>query len=180
MLTIRNLQPADWPALSVIYQQGIDTGQATFETQAPPPEQMATKYLSAPQLVADLAGQVVGYALLSAVSSRSVYKGVAEVSLYVRATERGQRVGGQLLSRLITDSEALGLWTLQSGIFPENTASLSLHHRHGFRIVGYREKLGQQHGLWRNVLLLERRSALAGSNEWDRQQIQPNTTGEPT
>lgn len=161
-MTIRTVQPADWPSLVLIYQQGIDTGHATFETQAPLPDEMATKYLSAPQLVAEREGTIVGYALLSAVSGRCVYGGVAEVSLYVRATERGQGIGGQLLSRLIADSEALGFWTLQAGIFPENTASVALHHQHGFRTVGYREKLGRQHGIWRDVLLLERRSAVVG------------------
>lgn len=161
-MTIRTVQPADWPSLVLIYQQGIDTGHATFETQAPPPDEMATKYLLAPQLVAERDGAIVGYALLSAVSGRCVYGGVAEVSLYVRATERGQGIGSQLLNRLIADSEVLGFWTLQAGIFPENTASVALHHQHGFRTVGYREKLGQQHGIWRDVLLLERRSALVG------------------
>lgn len=161
-MPIRTVQTADWPSLVLIYQQGIDTGHATFETQAPAPYEMTTKYLSAPQLVAERDGAVVGYALLSAVSGRCVYGGVAEVSLYVRATERGQGIGGQLLSRLIADSEALGFWTLQAGIFPENTASVALHHQQGFRTVGYREKLGQQHGIWRDVLLLERRSTRVG------------------
>lgn len=161
-MTIRTARSEDWPTLALIYQQGIDTGQATFETKAPPPSEMAAKYLPAPQLVAEQDDKIAGYALLSAVSGRCVYGGVAEVSLYVAATERGQGLGGQLLGRLITDSEALGFWTLQAGIFPENTASVALHHRHGFRTVGYREKVGQQHGIWRDVLLLERRSSLVG------------------
>lgn len=162
-MTIRTVQPADWPTLALVYQQGIDTGHATFETQAPPPNEMATKYLSAPQLVAERDGVIMGYALLSAVSGRCVYGGVAEVSLYVRATERGQGIGGQLLSRLIADSETQGFWTLQSSIFPENTASVALHHQYGFRTVGYREKLAQQYGIWRDVLLLERRSQVVGN-----------------
>ena len=162
MLTIRTVRPDDWPALALIYQQGIDAGHATFETQAPPPGEMAAKYLAAPQLVAVLDGDIAGYALLSAVSGRCVYGGVAEVSLYVGATERGQGIGSQLLSQLITHSEALKFWTLQAGIFPQNTASVALHHRHGFRTVGYREKLGQHNGVWRDVLLLERRSTLVG------------------
>ncbi|WP_018621615.1 GNAT family N-acetyltransferase [Spirosoma luteum] len=161
-MTIRTARPEDWPALVLIYQQGIDTGQATFETQAPPPDEMAIKYLPAPQLVAEQNGAVIGYALLSAVSGRCVYGGVAEVSVYVGATARGQGIGGQLLDRLITDSETLGFWTLQAGIFTENTASVALHHRHGFRTIGYREKLGQHNGVWRDVLLLERRSLVVG------------------
>jgi len=161
-MTIRTVRVDDWPTLALIYQQGIDTGQATFETQAPPPAEMAAKYLAAPQLVAQRDGEVVGYALLSAVSGRCVYGGVAEVSLYVGATGRGQGIGGALLGRLITDTETLGFWTLQAGIFPQNTASVALHHRHGFRTVGYREKLARQNGIWRDVLLLERRSTLVG------------------
>lgn len=161
-MTIRPVRPDDWPTLSLIYQQGIDTAHATFETQAPPPGEMAAKYLTAPQLVAERDGEVVGYALLSAVSGRCVYGGVAEVSLYVAATGRGQGIGGQLLGQLITDSEARSFWMLQAGIFPENTASVALHHRHGFRTIGYRERLAQQNGIWRDVLLLERRSAVAG------------------
>ena len=160
LVAIRTLQPSDWPALAAIYQQGIDTGQATFETLAPSPDEMASRYLAAPQLVAHSNGVVVGYALLSAVSGRGVYSGVAEVSLYVRADRRGQGIGGRLLPVLVADSEALGFWTLQAGIFPENEASVALHHRAGFRTVGYRQKLAQQHGIWRDVLLLERRSQL--------------------
>lgn len=162
MLHIRPVQPADWPALADIYQQGIDTGHATFETKAPPPDEMAQHYLPTPQLVADQNGTLVGYALLSGVSGRCVYGGVAEVSLYVRASERGKGIGHQLLEQLIIDSEAQGFWTLQAGIFPENLASVALHHRAGFRTVGYREKLGQRQGVWRDVLLLERRSPTVG------------------
>ncbi|MBC8152203.1 MAG: N-acetyltransferase [Bacteroidetes bacterium] len=160
---IRTVQPDDWPAMAAIYQQGIDTGDATMETQAPPPEKMALSYLETPQLVIEQAGAVVGYALLTAVSGRCVYAGVAEVSLYVSASHRGQGIGRQLLSQLITDSEQQGIWTVQAGIFPENTASVAVHKQCGFREVGYRERIGQRNGQWRDVLLLERRSKTIGT-----------------
>ncbi len=160
---IRPTQPTDWPAMAAIYQQGIDTGQATLETNAPAPEKMASHYLSAPQLVADVNGQMAGYALLSAVSGRCVYGGVAEVSIYIGTDFRGQGIGRALLAELIRKSEEKGLWTLQAGIFPENRASVALHLACGFREVGYRERIGQQaNGIWRNVLLLERRSQTVG------------------
>lgn len=161
---IRTVQPADWPSIAAIYQQGIDTGDATMETQAPPPDKMAASYMDFPKLVAEEAGEVVGYALLTAVSERCVYAGVAEVSLYVSASNWGQGIGRQLLNQLIIDSEQQGIWTLQAGIFPENKASVAVHKQCGFREVGYRERIGQRNGQWRNVLLLERRSTLTGIN----------------
>lgn len=161
-MIIRSVQPTDWPTMAAIYQQGIDTGHATLETQAPPPGVMAASYLVAPQLVAEQNGVVAGYALLSAVSGRCVYGGVAEVSLYVGADFRGQGVGRLLLNELIHQSEENGLWTLQAGIFPENKASVALHLSAGFRQVGYREKIGKHLGVWRDTLLLERRSRVVG------------------
>ncbi len=159
---IRPVKPTDWPAIAAIYQQGIDTGDATLETQAPTPEKMASSYLETPQLVAERAGEVVGYALLTAVSGRCVYTGVAEVSLYVSAACRGEGIGRQLLSQIIWESEQHGLWTLQAGIFPENKASVAVHSQCGFREVGYRERIGQRNGQWRDVLLFERRSNIIG------------------
>lgn len=161
-MLIRTVQPTDWPAMATIYQQGIDTGNATLETVAPAPEKMASSYMEAPQLVAELGGGVVGYALLTAVSGRCVYAGVAEVSLYIADRHRGQGVGQQLLNQLILASEEQGIWTLQAGILRENAASIALHKRCGFREVGYREKIGQRHGEWRDVWLLERRSQRIG------------------
>lgn len=161
-MTLRTVQPPDWPAIAAIYQQGIDTGHATMETGAPPPETMAQSYLTAPQIVAEQDGQIAGYALLTAVSGRCVYGGVAEVSIYVGSDFRGQGVGRLLLNELIRQSEQNGFWTLQAGIFPENKASVALHLAAGFRQVGYRERIGKHLGVWRDTLLLERRSGIVG------------------
>jgi L-amino acid N-acyltransferase YncA len=157
-LVIRSLFPADWPAVRRIYDEGIATGNATFEQAAPEWEEWDAGKLAAPRLVAELDGAVVGWAALSPTSKRHVYRGVAEVSVYVAASARGQGMGLALLSALVEESEAAGIWTLQAGIFPENAASVHLHERCGFRIVGRREKIGQMHGVWRDVLLMERRS----------------------
>ena len=165
---VRPLNPADWPQVRAIYQQGIDTGQATFETEAPPAELLAAKFLPEAQLVAQQAGQVVGWAMLSTVSSRCVYAGVAEVSVYVGSQARGQGIGKGLLCQLIEASEALGYWTLQASIFPENEASVRLHQQSGFRLVGYREKIASHYGIWRDVVLLERRSATIGQVSFNR------------
>ena len=161
-ITIRDLIESDWPAIKEIYQQGIDTGDATYETQAPETEALKGKFLNEPQLVAVDNGQLIGWAMLSAVSSRCVYGGVAETSIYIHSGFQGRGVGGALLSALVPLSEKLGYWTLQAQIFPENRASIALHERHGFRQVGYREKLGKRNGVWRDVLFLERRSAIVG------------------
>ncbi len=168
-MIVRTVVPADWPQMATIYQQGIDTGNATMEIAAPPPEKMAQNYLTTPQLVAEdrnvryeLLPKIAGYAVLSKVSGRCVYGGVAEVSIYVGSDFRGQGVGRLLLTELIRQSEENGLWMLQAGIFPENRASVALHLANGFRQVGYREKLGKHHNIWRDILLLERRSKLVG------------------
>ena len=164
------LQPmtaAHWPHVRAIYEQGIATGLATFQTEAPLWEEWDRSHLPHSRLVAVDAGygnsgQVLGWAALAPVSSRCVYGGVAEVSVYVAGAARGRGAGRQLLAALVADSEAHGLWTLQASIFPENTTSISIHAGAGFRTVGYREHIGQQHGVWRNTVLLERRSAVVG------------------
>jgi len=156
--TIRSLHPADWPDVRRIYAEGIATGNATFEQTAPEWEEWDAGKLAAPRLVGEVDGAVAGWAALSPTSKRRVYRGVAEVSVYVAAAFRGQGVGRRLLSQLVEQSEAAGIWTLQAGIFPENRASVYLHEQCGFRIVGVREKIGQMHGAWRDVLLMERRS----------------------
>ena len=157
------MRPEDWPAVCSIYREGIATGNATFEQSAPDWETWDAGHLPAPRIVGrSESGDVLGWAALSAVSGRCVYAGVAEVSIYVAELARGRGVGGQLLARLIADSEKDGIWTLQAGIFPENVPSIVLHERAGFRIVGKRERLGQMNGRWRDVVLMERRSAVAG------------------
>jgi L-amino acid N-acyltransferase YncA len=148
----------DWPAVSAIYGQGIESGDATFETRVPTWDEWHVAHLHDHRLVAYQGNEVVGWAALSPVSGRCVYAGVAEVSVYVAASARGQGVGTELLRALLAGSEAAGIWTLQAGVFPENRASLRLHHGCGFRTVGLRERIGRHNGLWRDVLLLERRS----------------------
>lgn len=160
MPTIRPLLLADWPAVQRIYAEGIATGNATFEQAAPEWEEWDAGKLPRPRLVAEAAGAVWGWAALSPTSKRYVYRGVAEVSVYVAAAARGQGVGRALLAALVEGSEAAGIWTLQAGIFPENGVSIHLHQQCGFRVVGRREKIGQMHGVWRDVLLMERRSRL--------------------
>jgi phosphinothricin acetyltransferase len=168
---IEPMGAADWPEVAAIYREGIATGHATFA--GAPPESFAAwneSRLPEHSLVArDLAGGILGWVCLSKVSDRCVYAGVAEHSVYVRAVARGRGVGQELLRALIAGSEAAGIWTLQSGIFPENTASLALHERHGFRVVGRRERVGKMTfgplaGRWRDTLLLERRSVVAGAD----------------
>lgn len=160
---IEAMPPAAWAAVRAIYLAGIATGNATFEQDAPEWAAWDAGHLAMPRLVARAAdGTIGGWAALSPVSSRCVYAGVAEVSVYVAEGARRQGVGFALLRQLVADAEAAGIWTLQAGIFPENTASVALHERCGFRVVGRRERLGQMHGVWRDVLLLERRSAVAG------------------
>jgi phosphinothricin acetyltransferase len=157
------MQPADWEAVAAIYREGIATGHATFEQNAPEWAAWDAGHLATPRLAARAAdGTVLGWAALSPVSGRCVYAGVAEVSVYLAERARRQSIGRALLLRLVEESEAAGIWTLQAGIFPENTASVTLHERCGFRIVGRRERLGKMHGVWRDVLLLERRSTVAG------------------
>ncbi|MHB1317527.1 MAG: GNAT family N-acetyltransferase [Anaerolineae bacterium] len=158
-VTLGPLRPEDWPAVEGIYREGISTCQATFETEPPEWALWDERHLAEPRLVArDGQGEIVGWAALSPMSARSVYQGVAEVSVYVAASARGQGVGRALLDALVRSSERAGLWTLQAGIFPENVPSLRLHAACGFRVVGRRERIGQLRGVWRDVLLLERRA----------------------
>ena len=146
-------------AVLAIYQAGIEEGNATFETRAPDWTAFAAARLAAHRFVATTAGQVTGWVAASAVSGRCVYAGVVEHSVYVDPAARGRGTGRRLLDTLIASTEAAGIWTIQSGIFPENTASLALHAAAGFRVVGTRERIGQHHGRWRDVIFIERRSA---------------------
>lgn len=163
-LMIRDMLAADWAAVRAIYEAGLATGQASFETAAPEWETWDARHLDEPRLVLEESTRVVGFAALSPVSARPVYAGVAEVSIYVAADGRGRGLGRRLLDALITRSEALGIWTLQASIFPENGASVRLHEACGFRLVGRRERIGRQAGRWRDTLLYERRSPLAGAD----------------
>jgi len=153
----------DWPEVWAIYAQGIATGLATFETEVPEWEEWNAAHMESCRLVAKTDGAIVGWAALSVVSGRCVYGGVAEVSVYVAETARGQGIGKTLLTALVIESEKAGVWTLQAGVFPENVASIALHKSCGFREIGYRERIGQMHdGVWRDVVLMERRSEIVG------------------
>ncbi|NUT19840.1 MAG: N-acetyltransferase [Hamadaea sp.] len=162
-VSIRAMTEADADDVLRIYQAGLDTGQASFEIDAPSWEKFNTGRLPGHRHVAELDGRVVGWVAVSAVSPRPVYAGVVEHSVYVDPGVRGKGVGVALLRALFVSTEAAGIWTIQSGVFPENTASLRLHERTGFRVIGTRERVGRHgdHG-WRDVLLLERRSRVAG------------------
>ena len=166
---IRPLVLADWTEVRVIYEQGIAGGDATFETRAPTWDRWDADHLTSPRLVAwdgddgvAGGGRIVGWAALTPVSSRAVYGGVADLSIYVAEGARRRGVGRALLEAIVDRSETEGIWTLQAGVFPENRASLALHLAGGFRVVGTRERLGRMGGRWRDVVLLERRSPTVG------------------
>jgi L-amino acid N-acyltransferase YncA len=160
--TIEALTPDDWPSVKRIYEEGIASGTATFETAAPSWERWDASHRPDHRLVARVRDGVVGWAALSPYSVRSAYAGVAEVSVYVAEAHRGKGVGRSLLQRLISDTEAAGIWTLQAGVFRENETSLRLHRSVGFRTVGVRKRIGRLNGRWRDVVLLERRSSVVG------------------
>ena len=162
-LKIRDLRPGDWPEVAGIYAAGVETRNATFETAVPSWEEWDAGHLARPRLVGVAAGEVVGWAALSPVSTRRCYAGVAEDSVYVASGRQGQGVGRALLEELVARSEAEGIWTLQTSIFPENRASLALHLRCGFRVVGVRERIAQLDGVWRETVLLERRAGAVPS-----------------
>jgi L-amino acid N-acyltransferase YncA len=158
-VTITGMDGQHAAAVLAIYQAGIDEGNATFETTTPTWEKFFTSRLPDHRFVAiDTAGTILGWTACVPVSDRCAYAGVVEHSVYVDPAYRGRHVGRRLLDTLIASTEAAGIWTLQSGIFPENTASLHLHETAGFRIVGIRQRVGQHHGRWRDVVLVERRS----------------------
>lgn len=159
-IEIRPMTPADWPSVSEIYQQEMDTNLATFQSECPSYAQWDCSHLQHCRLVVTVNNVVSGWAALSPVSSRCVYSGVAEVSIYILPSQQGKGLGKQLLQALILASEQAGIWTLQSGIMQDNPASIRLHETCGFRMVGYRERIGKDRfGVWRNTVLMERRSA---------------------
>jgi phosphinothricin acetyltransferase len=161
-MTIQPMEPRHWPRVRAIYIEGILTGNATFEGSAPEWDEWDARHHSHSRLVAIDEDGIAGWAALSPVSVRHVYRGVAEVSIYIAESARGKGVGRRLLERLIETSEENGIWTLQASIFPENDASLRLHHRAGFRMVGERERIACLAGRWRSTIQLERRSSVVG------------------
>jgi L-amino acid N-acyltransferase YncA len=158
---IDHMRPRDWEQVRSIYLEGIRTGHATFETDAPTWEKWDEVHLEIARLVVREGDRVLGWAALSPTSKRKVYRGVAELTVYVAENARGAGIGRKLLEALIQESEEHGIWTLQASIFPENTASVKLHLRSGFREVGRRERIAMLNGVWRDTLLFERRSTLA-------------------
>jgi phosphinothricin acetyltransferase len=160
--TIGDMQDADWEAVRTIYGEGIATGNATIETGSPTWDVWDARHLEYARLVARRGDAVIGWAALGPYSGRCAYNGVAEISIYIAERARSQGVGYALLNALIAESERHGIWTLQAGIFPENTISVALHTKCGFRVVGTRDRLGKLNDVWRNVVLLERRSTVVG------------------
>jgi phosphinothricin acetyltransferase len=161
-IVIEPMQAADWEAVRAIYAEGIATGHATFETETPPWERWDAAHRRDCRLVARVGGEVVAWAALSPVSSRAVYAGVAEESIYVAAAARGKGIGKRLLSALVEASEHAGVWMLQMSTFPENAVSIHLHEACGFRVVGRRERIGKMNGVWRDTVFMERRSQKVG------------------
>jgi L-amino acid N-acyltransferase YncA len=157
-MQIRELHAEDWPAVRAVYEQGIAGRNATFETKAPDWDTWDRSQLEGHRLVAVEDGRVVGWVAVHAVSPRPCYSGVVEHSVYIDADAQGKGIGRALLERLIAGTEQAGIWTIQTGIFPENEASLALHVKCGFRVVGTQERLGQLDGVWRDVVVVERRS----------------------
>jgi L-amino acid N-acyltransferase YncA len=162
MAEIRPLLPDDWPAVEAIWAEGIDTRNATFETETPSWASFDATRHREHRLVAVAGSEVVGWAALSPISRRECYAGVAENSVYVAAGARGRGTGRALMEALVAGADAGGIWTIQTSVFPENAASLALHERVGFRVVGRRERIAQLDGIWRDTLFLERRSPLVG------------------
>lgn len=159
-MKIRPLQKEDWKAVSRIYQEGMDTGIATFETQCPVWETWDSKFLKECRIVIEENNQILGWAALSPTSKRAVYKGVVEVTIYIDLSQTGKGVGSRLMNALVEASEKAGFWTLQSSIFSENKPSIQLHLKAGFRILGTREKIAKRDGIWKDTVFVERRSKL--------------------
>ncbi len=161
-MKIQNLTEEHFPSVKSIYEEGIATGNATFQTESPEWSEWDKGHIAHCRFVTIENNLITGWAALTPVSGRCVYAGVAEVSVYVGADHRGKGIGKLLLEKLIEESESKNIWTLQAGIFPENVASIKLHERLGFRQVGCREKIGKMKGTWRDTVLLERRSSTVG------------------
>ncbi|MDP5060979.1 MAG: GNAT family N-acetyltransferase [Maribacter sp.] len=163
-ITTRTMLATDWESVANIYKQGIDTGMATFETNVPTFEAWDKAHMSTCRFVAESTSEIMGWVALSPVSSRCVYGGVAEISVYISENSRGKGLGKLLLEHVISASEQEGIWTLQSGIFPTNYGSIKIHEATGFRKIGKRERVGKLHGKWVDNVLFERRSSIVGIN----------------
>lgn len=161
-LRFRPIEKKDWPRISEIYALGITTGNATFQEEIPSWENWNKTHIIPCRILVEIDTQIIGWAALSLVSSRYVYRGVSEISIYIDPCFSGKKIGVSLLQKLILASEKQGFWTLQAGIFPENTASLTIHKHLGFRTIGKRERVGKLKGVWRDTVLLERRSLVIG------------------
>lgn len=161
-IEIKAMSSNNWDEVAKIYQEGIQTGLATFETDIPSLKKWNKSHVKLCRLVAVADNEIVGWAALSPVSSRCVYGGIAEVSVYVSAQHRRKNIGKMLLKKLIIESEKYNFWTLQSGVFPENIGSIKLHENLGFRQIGFREKIGKLNGVWKDTILFERRSKFIG------------------
>jgi L-amino acid N-acyltransferase YncA len=159
---LREMTEDDWSSVARIYKEGIESGHATFESDIPTWRQWNASHMKCCRIVATADNEIAGWAALSTVSGRCVYAGVAEVSVYVSPSYKSQKIGTLLLESLIKESEMYGLWTLQSSVFPENQASLRIHEKTGFRVIGFREKIGKMDDIWRDSVLLERRSKISG------------------
>jgi len=170
-VNIRKFEKEDFNAVQDIYQQGIDTGNATFQKTVKSWEEWNNSMLTNCRLVATKNNEILGWAGLSAVSSRAVYSGVVEVSVYVSEHAQGNGVGQKLLSQLISESEKNNIWMLQAGIFPENIGSISLHKKNGFRQVGVREKVGKMDEVWRDSVFMERRSQIVGVSGTNKKEV---------
>ena len=164
-MKLRSMQVGDWPQVARIYSEGMATGYATFEQELPDYSTWDSAHMKACRIVAESDGKIMGWVALSPVSSRCVYGGVGEISVYVARDAQGQGIGKKLMKELIAASEEAGLWSLQAGIFPENTASIKLHEQSGFRYIGKRERIGQINGTWKDNLLFERRSNRVGTDK---------------
>jgi len=162
---IEKMKSSDWDQISQIYKEGIDTNNATFETTIPSWSFWISTHISGCSIIACKGDEILGWAALSPTSSRKVYSGVVEVSVYVSEKHHGKGIGKALLKKLIQLSENKGIWTLQAGIFPENEISINLHKKCDFKIVGIREKIGKMNDTWRDVVLMERRSRSVGIDE---------------
>lgn len=161
-ITFRPMTRGDWPRVAAIFKEGIETHNATYDRDIPSWEQWNADHFPQCRIIVDVNGEIAGWAALLPISNRYVFRGVAELSIYLSCKFINRQIGRRLLAHIIDESEKAGFWMLQSGIFPENKASLRIHEKTGFRLVGRRERIGKMDGIWRDIVLLERRSKITG------------------